>query len=107
MEHKNLINKLNILESPFYYKRETYERIVRSGRLIPIKPSELKCIDDMKTERLLELRVISELAFICDTAFTDKDVRMIIKVHAPLDAKSYTSFRYPGENQSTFSLKFY
>jgi hypothetical protein len=103
----NKHDKLSILENSLYYRRETYERITKSGRLIPIKPSELKCIDGMKTERLLELRVISELAFICDTAFSDKDVMMIIKVHAPLDAKSYSTFRYNGETNNTFSLKFY
>ena len=107
MEKNNLINKLSLLESPLYYKRETYEKINRSGRLIPIKPSKLKCIDGMKTERLLELKVLSEFAFICDTQFTDKDVMVIINVHAPLNAKSYTTFRYHGETNNTFSLKFY
>ena len=59
MDEKNKINKLSTMESPFYYNREIYERIERTGRLIPIKPSELKCIDGMKTERLLELRIKS------------------------------------------------
>jgi len=107
MDEKDLVTKLSFLESPLYYKRETYEKIARTGRLIPIKPSELKCIDNMKTERLLELKVISELAFICDTTFTDKDVRMILKVYTPLKAKSYTSFRYSGETNNILSLKFY
>jgi hypothetical protein len=107
MEKQNTINKLSVLESSNYYRRETYEKIVRTGRLIPIKSRDLKCINGMKTERLLELRIKSELAFICDTSFTDRDVLTIIKVHAPLDAESYTSYRYNGKTNKTLSLTFY
>jgi hypothetical protein len=107
MEKQNPTLKLSTLESHTYFHRKTYERIAITGRLIPIKPSELKCIDGMKTERLLELKVKSELGFICDTPFTDNDLLIIIKVHAPLNSKSYTSFIYNGETNNTLSLKFY
>jgi hypothetical protein len=107
MDKQNKINKLSTLESQTYFHRKTYERILNSERLIPINPSKLKCIDGMNTERLLELKVKAELAFICDTPFTDEDLLTIIKVHAPLNAKSYTSFRYSGETNNTCVVKFY
>jgi hypothetical protein len=99
--------RLSLLENPSYYNRETYKRINREGRLIPIKPKSLRCFDDMKTESLLELRILSEVAFVCDTRFTDRDLMMILKVHAPLDAKGYSSFRYSGETNNTCVVKFY
>jgi hypothetical protein len=107
MKKQDTINKLGTIQSSIYFHRKTYERILNSERLIPINPSKLKCIDGMKTEKLLELKVKSELGFICDTPFTDNDLLTIIKVHAPLNSKSYTSFIYNGETNNTLSLKFY
>ncbi|HJX50963.1 MAG TPA: hypothetical protein VJ438_05880 [Candidatus Nanoarchaeia archaeon] len=90
-----------------YYHRETYERIVRTGRLIPIKSKDLKNLNGVSTKRLLEMKVLSEVAFVCDTRFSDRDLLMIIKVHSPLDAKGYSSFRYSGETNNTCVVKFY
>jgi hypothetical protein len=90
-----------------YYHRETYERIVRTGRLIPIKSKDLKNLNGVSTKRLLEMEVLSEVAFVGDTRFTDRDLLMIIKVHSPLDAKGYISFRYHGETNNTCVVKFY
>lgn len=94
-----------IKNHPNYFHRDIERRLGMHNRLAHLTP--LKCLDDLSPEKLSGLNVICETNFISDTAFTDRDVNLVLRNHAPLTAEAYSTYRYHGKAQSSLSMKFY
>ena len=100
-----MVNKLSIMENPGYFHRATYKRLAAHNRLVPL--TTLKRLNSLGPEKRSDLDAICEIDLICDTAFTDSDVELVLRNHAPLKAKAYSTYRYDGKDQSVLSVKFY